>query len=182
MSHDGFAVLRDPLNTRHISHVAPFFPFEFIKQHGRSSRVDNGKLSPTPPPLFLKSGSQSKLLLLRLTDRTFPPLSSIGQAQEVQPQTGSPQKGKSMNAQFRVCRPPYSLTVLQKEPLQTTFSCLFCNHENCVIVKLDKKLGLGNLSCKICGQRFQTGINCENIFHFCGWSIRTSTNQLRSWL
>ncbi|QSS66044.1 transcription elongation factor Elf1 [Histoplasma capsulatum] len=101
MSHDGFTVLRDPLNTRHISHVAPFFPFEFIKQHGRLSRVYNG------------------------------------QAQEVQPQTGSP----------------------QKEPLQTTFSCLFCNHENCVIVKLDKKLGLGNLSCKICGQRFQTGIN-----------------------
>jgi len=26
-------------------------------------------------------------------------------------------------------------------------------------VKLDKKLGLGNLSCKVCGQRFQTGIN-----------------------
>ncbi|KAK2734474.1 hypothetical protein FQN55_002796 [Onygenales sp. PD_40] len=47
----------------------------------------------------------------------------------------------------------------KKEPLPTTFSCLFCNHENCVIVKLDKKLGLGNLSCKICGQRFQTGIN-----------------------
>jgi transcription elongation factor Elf1 len=30
-----------------------------------------------------------------------------------------------------------------------------------VTVKLDKKLGLGNLSCKVCGQRFQTGINCE---------------------
>ncbi|RWQ99612.1 transcription elongation factor 1, partial [Paecilomyces variotii] len=44
-------------------------------------------------------------------------------------------------------------------PLPTTFSCLFCNHENSVIVKLDKKLGLGNLSCKVCGQRFQTGIN-----------------------
>ncbi|KAK2765891.1 hypothetical protein FQN54_007406 [Arachnomyces sp. PD_36] len=47
----------------------------------------------------------------------------------------------------------------QKEPLATTFSCLFCNHENSVTVKLDKKLGLGNLSCKVCGQRFQTGIN-----------------------
>ncbi|PGH16904.1 hypothetical protein AJ80_05048 [Polytolypa hystricis UAMH7299] len=47
----------------------------------------------------------------------------------------------------------------KREPLATTFSCLFCNHENCVTVKLDKKLGLGNLSCKICGQRFQTGIN-----------------------
>ncbi|GAD95807.1 transcription elongation factor, putative [Paecilomyces variotii No. 5] len=47
----------------------------------------------------------------------------------------------------------------KREPLPTTFACLFCNHENSVIVKLDKKLGLGNLSCKVCGQRFQTGIN-----------------------
>ncbi|PYI10105.1 transcription elongation factor [Aspergillus sclerotiicarbonarius CBS 121057] len=47
----------------------------------------------------------------------------------------------------------------KKEPLPTTFACLFCNHENSIVVKLDKKLGLGNLSCKVCGQRFQTGIN-----------------------
>ncbi|KAI5310156.1 hypothetical protein KEM55_001122 [Ascosphaera atra] len=47
----------------------------------------------------------------------------------------------------------------KREPLPTTFACLFCNHENCVVVKLDKKLGLGNLSCKVCGQRFQSGIN-----------------------
>ncbi|DAA77459.1 TPA_exp: hypothetical protein A8136_6719 [Trichophyton benhamiae CBS 112371] len=47
----------------------------------------------------------------------------------------------------------------KSEPLPTTFDCLFCNHENCVLVKLNKKLGFGNLSCKICGQRFQTGIN-----------------------
>ncbi|KAL1958322.1 hypothetical protein VTO42DRAFT_4639 [Malbranchea cinnamomea] len=50
-------------------------------------------------------------------------------------------------------------TPKKKEPLPTTFSCLFCNHENCVTVKLDKKLGFGNLSCKVCGQRFQTRIN-----------------------
>ncbi|RJE21262.1 Transcription elongation factor [Aspergillus sclerotialis] len=47
----------------------------------------------------------------------------------------------------------------KKEPLPTTFACLFCNHENSVVIKLDKKLGLGNLSCKVCGQRYQTGIN-----------------------
>lgn len=29
------------------------------------------------------------------------------------------------------------------------------------MIKLDKKLGLGNLSCKVCGQRYQTGINCR---------------------
>ncbi|KAN0072547.1 Transcription elongation factor Elf1 like domain containing protein [Elaphomyces granulatus] len=45
------------------------------------------------------------------------------------------------------------------KPLPTSFACLFCNHENSVVVKLDKKLGLGNLACKVCGQRFQTGIN-----------------------
>lgn len=26
-------------------------------------------------------------------------------------------------------------------------------------MKLDKKAGVGNLHCKVCGQRFQTGIN-----------------------
>ncbi|KAL5332262.1 transcription elongation factor 1 [Aspergillus crustosus] len=47
----------------------------------------------------------------------------------------------------------------KREPLPSTFACLFCNHENSIVVKLDKKLGLGQLSCKVCGQRFQTGIN-----------------------
>ncbi|KAL4787753.1 hypothetical protein BJX76DRAFT_264336 [Aspergillus varians] len=47
----------------------------------------------------------------------------------------------------------------KREPLPSTFACLFCNHENSIVVKLDKKLGLGHLSCKVCGQRFQTGIN-----------------------
>ena len=28
-------------------------------------------------------------------------------------------------------------------------------------VKLDKKAGIGDLSCKVCGQEFQTGINCK---------------------
>ena len=26
---------------------------------------------------------------------------------------------------------------------------------------MDKKAGIGELSCKVCGQQFQTGINCE---------------------
>lgn len=29
-------------------------------------------------------------------------------------------------------------------------------------MKLDKKAGTGELSCKICGQQFQTGINCQS--------------------
>jgi len=47
----------------------------------------------------------------------------------------------------------------QKQVLPTNFSCLFCNHEKSVSVKLDKKAGIGELSCKICAQQFQTGIN-----------------------
>ncbi|KAF2715276.1 Elf1-domain-containing protein [Pleomassaria siparia CBS 279.74] len=43
--------------------------------------------------------------------------------------------------------------------LATTFQCLFCNHENSVSVSIEKKSGVGNLGCKVCGQSFQTNIN-----------------------
>lgn len=45
------------------------------------------------------------------------------------------------------------------DPLPTTFTCLFCNHERSVTVKLEKKSGVGQLDCKVCGQKFQCGIN-----------------------
>ncbi|KAI9785029.1 MAG: hypothetical protein M1839_001226 [Geoglossum umbratile] len=47
----------------------------------------------------------------------------------------------------------------KREPLPSTFACLFCNHEKSVAVKLDKKVGIGQLQCKVCGKSFQTGIN-----------------------
>ncbi|KAK0651964.1 transcription elongation factor Elf1 like-domain-containing protein [Cercophora newfieldiana] len=47
----------------------------------------------------------------------------------------------------------------KNEPLATVFTCLFCNHERSVSVKLDKKAGVGQLDCKTCGQKFQCGIN-----------------------
>ncbi|RDW70230.1 zinc beta-ribbon [Coleophoma crateriformis] len=47
----------------------------------------------------------------------------------------------------------------RNEPLATAFSCLFCNHEKSVTVKLDKKAGVGQLSCKVCDQKFQCGVN-----------------------
>ncbi|KAJ9611960.1 hypothetical protein H2200_003555 [Cladophialophora chaetospira] len=47
----------------------------------------------------------------------------------------------------------------KREPLATTFTCLFCNHEKSIQVKLDKKAGVGNLYCRVCGQKYQTGIN-----------------------
>ncbi|KAK6465671.1 transcription elongation factor 1 [Scheffersomyces coipomensis] len=46
-----------------------------------------------------------------------------------------------------------------KQVLDTTFTCLFCNHEKSVICTLDKKNSLGELHCKVCGQSFQTTIN-----------------------
>lgn len=54
------------------------------------------------------------------------------------------------------------LTHPQREPLSTSFNCLFCNHEDAVTCKLDKKAGIGSLSCKICGQHFQSNINCNS--------------------
>ncbi|KAF1915331.1 transcription elongation factor Elf1 like-domain-containing protein [Ampelomyces quisqualis] len=47
----------------------------------------------------------------------------------------------------------------KKDKLPTTFPCLFCNHENSVSVSIEKKSGVGNLQCKVCGQTFQTNIN-----------------------
>lgn len=46
----------------------------------------------------------------------------------------------------------------KREALSTQFSCLFCNHENCVTVELRKKEAVGSLRCKICDQRFDTNI------------------------
>ncbi|TDZ29581.1 Transcription elongation factor 1-like protein [Colletotrichum sidae] len=45
------------------------------------------------------------------------------------------------------------------DPLPTKFTCLFCNHEDSVVVKLDKKAGVGSLDCRVCGQMFQCSIN-----------------------
>ncbi|KAH8887467.1 Elf1-domain-containing protein [Thozetella sp. PMI_491] len=47
----------------------------------------------------------------------------------------------------------------RSDPLPTVFTCLFCNHERAVTVKVEKKEGVGYLECKICGQKFQCAIN-----------------------
>lgn len=86
----------------------------------------------------------------------------LGKTQEVVTEAARPEEGQYTSSQ-RVA-PSFGLLVsqpLQKEPLPTTFPCLFCNHEKSVSVKMDKKAGTGELSCKVCGQSFQTGINCE---------------------
>lgn len=45
------------------------------------------------------------------------------------------------------------------QKLDTKFNCLFCNHDQSVSCTLDKRNSIGTLSCKICGQSFQTRIN-----------------------
>lgn len=88
---------------------------------------------------------------------TTDPLFSTGKAKEVQQTTARAAEGvQDLNSEIHSQETEFQ----QREPLATTFACLFCNHENSVVVKLDKKLGLGDLSCKVCGQKFQTGINC----------------------
>jgi transcription elongation factor Elf1 len=47
----------------------------------------------------------------------------------------------------------------KREGLQTVFQCLFCNQEASVTVKIEKKIGIGQLNCKNCGQSFQTTTN-----------------------
>lgn len=47
----------------------------------------------------------------------------------------------------------------KRDPLPDLFPCLFCNHEDAVKPVVDKKLGIGSLSCKVCGQTFQCSIN-----------------------
>ncbi|KAF2669189.1 Elf1-domain-containing protein [Microthyrium microscopicum] len=42
--------------------------------------------------------------------------------------------------------------------LPTTFQCLFCNHDSSAVVKMDKKMGVGHLTCKVCAQSWQSNI------------------------
>jgi len=48
---------------------------------------------------------------------------------------------------------------IKLKPLETSFQCLFCHHNESVVCKLDKTEGLGQLHCKVCGQRFSCTVN-----------------------
>ncbi|CAL1704443.1 unnamed protein product [Somion occarium] len=47
----------------------------------------------------------------------------------------------------------------RREPLDTSFTCLFCHHDNSVTVRMDRKEGIAQLFCKVCDQRFQSKVN-----------------------
>ena len=44
-------------------------------------------------------------------------------------------------------------------PLDITFNCPFCNHENAVDAKMDKSRNTGRVACRICMEDFQCTIN-----------------------
>ncbi|TFK29956.1 Elf1-domain-containing protein [Coprinopsis marcescibilis] len=46
-----------------------------------------------------------------------------------------------------------------KDPLDSTFTCLFCHHDKSVTVRIDRKEGVASLACKICDQRYQSKVN-----------------------
>lgn len=43
--------------------------------------------------------------------------------------------------------------------LDTTFTCLFCHHDNSVTVRFDRKEGVAQLVCRVCDQRYQSKVN-----------------------
>ncbi|KAJ2007678.1 hypothetical protein H4R26_000636 [Coemansia thaxteri] len=51
--------------------------------------------------------------------------------------------------------------VVKKEQpkLDTTFDCLFCNHEKCISIGMDKNRKVGILRCKICSATYQAATN-----------------------
>ncbi|KAJ1644981.1 hypothetical protein J3B02_000827 [Coemansia erecta] len=54
-----------------------------------------------------------------------------------------------------------SRKIVKKErpKLDTTFACLFCNHESTISVSMDKDRRVGNLKCRICSASYQAAIN-----------------------
>ena len=50
------------------------------------------------------------------------------------------------------------------EPLDTVFTCPFCNHEKSCEVNMDTQRNVGTISCNVCSEDFQTVINCKTTY------------------
>ena len=51
------------------------------------------------------------------------------------------------------------LLLISFTSIDTTFTCLFCHHDNSVNIRVDRKEGVALLVCKICDQRYQSKVN-----------------------
>lgn len=56
------------------------------------------------------------------------------------------------------------LSLISFAPIDTTFTCLFCHHDNSVNVRVDRKEGVALLVCKVCDQRYQSKVNRTSSF------------------
>ena len=58
-----------------------------------------------------------------------------------------------------------------KPKLDKTFTCLFCNHEKSVEVRVERETNIGTLTCRSCGVHWETythGTFGINFFSFIG--------------
>jgi hypothetical protein len=85
-------------------------------------------------------------------------LTILGQTQEFL-QAARPQEGMRPS-QSQTMKHAQSLTQPQREGLDTKFKCVFCNSEDSISTKIDKKAGVASLSCKNCVQSYQMSANC----------------------
>ncbi|XP_014673386.1 PREDICTED: transcription elongation factor 1 homolog [Priapulus caudatus] len=53
-------------------------------------------------------------------------------------------------------KPPAKSKTIQ--PLETQFTCPFCNHEKSCEVKMDRNRNTGIITCRVCLEDFQTQI------------------------
>jgi len=51
------------------------------------------------------------------------------------------------------------LLLISFASIDTTFTCLFCHHDNSVNIRVDRKEGVALLVCKVCDQRYQSKVN-----------------------
>jgi transcription elongation factor Elf1 len=68
------------------------------------------------------------------------------------------------------------------EPLPTQFSCLFCNHDDSVVCKLDKVHRIGNLICKVCGQGHQCVINSKHVRYITDVDLSAPIDVYSDWI
>lgn len=75
------------------------------------------------------------------------------------------ERSRSVRSPF----PLQQLTHVGGDNSDTTFTCIFCQHDKSVSVRVDRKEGVAQLICKVCDQRFQSKVNRTPPIHLiCG--------------
>mmetsp|Transcript_8618 Transcript_8618/g.14613 ORF Transcript_8618/g.14613 Transcript_8618/m.14613 type:complete len:91 (+) Transcript_8618:121-393(+) len=72
-------------------------------------------------------------------------------------------------------------TLKKKKPtVPTVFKCPFCHHDDAVECKLDMKVKLGTITCRMCNVSYQSQINylTDPIDVFCEWIDSAADAQL----